>query len=87
MKSMILFVAPEIASRGWIFSREIYISNRILRLVYIVLVSLDLSDLLQQDEPDADMREEYIFELSGVSLGFLSAMYHAILTLFCARKQ
>lgn len=47
-------------------------------IVFIVLIS---RELVQQDEPDADMREEYIFELSGACLGLLSAMYHTILTL------
>ena len=37
-------------------------------IVYIVSISLDLQKLLEEEEPDAEAREEYIFELMGVSL-------------------
>ena len=56
-------------------------------IVFIILISQELGELVQQDAPDVDMREEYIFELSGASLGLLSAMYHTILTFCCIRKN
>ncbi|KAL9187645.1 hypothetical protein ACHAXT_006023 [Thalassiosira profunda] len=56
-------------------------------IVYIVLVSLDLQKLLAEEEPDADAKEEYIYELAGVSLGFLSSLYHGIFAICCVRKE
>ncbi len=47
-------------------------------IVEIVLISLDLKNLMKDNDPDPKMREEYIFELTGVSLGMLSAIYHGI---------
>ena len=51
-------------------------------IVFIVLISWELRELVQHDEPDA-----YRFKLLGASLGLLSAMYHTILTFCCIRKN
>ena len=56
-------------------------------IVFIALISQDLSKILKEDEIDADMREEYIFELAGVCLGFCSVVYHTILTKYVAVKS
>ena len=59
------------------------VATGVWSIVYIVLVSLDLQKLLAEEEPDA----EYVYELAGVSLGFLSSLYHGIFAICCVRKQ
>ncbi len=53
-------------------------------IVMIVLISIELKNLLGGEEYQ---REEFVNELSGVSLGIFSALYHVIVTRFCVRGQ
>lgn len=40
-----------------------------------------------KEEEDAELREEYAYELGGASLGAFSALYHACVVRFCIPKQ
>ena len=48
--------------------------------IMIVLISIELKNLSVNDEYYADQQEELVFELSGVSLGIGSALYHILIT-------
>ena len=56
-------------------------------IVMIVLISIDLNNLLGEEKYYADQREEFVFELSGVSLGLVSASYHVIITRYCVKER
>jgi hypothetical protein len=56
-------------------------------IVYIVLFSLKLDDTPAGDEDTKDLRNEYIWELAGVSLGLFSALYHVFVMNCCVNKN
>ena len=55
-------------------------------IVMIVLISIELKNLLGEEGYDAYQREEFVNELSGVSLGIVSALYHVIITRSCVGR-
>jgi hypothetical protein len=54
-------------------------------VVMIIVNTLNLKNLLKEGNPDADEREEYIYEITGVSLGCVCALYNSILTFHLAK--
>lgn len=63
-------------------------------IVYIVIASLNVKDTPAGgaaegtgDNDNTTLRTEYIFELSGASIGLFSALYHTCMVKCCVKKD
>jgi hypothetical protein len=63
-------------------------------IVYIVITSLKLKDTPKGgdttgtgDNVNRTLRQEYIFELAGASVGLVSSLFHACMAKYCVNKN